>query len=180
MSNIFEHEAKKFVPIIIEARQKSKTWFAKCDESPDSFFEQFVGTMSEGIAPDVWRTAARWSGVPLGAKARKVLAENGLLNQVAMIKSWRDSEQETASLRIKSVVLWDLSQKHYVAWFKSRPLYHEEATARLTNIDIADMVEAALAFHLWTVSGFDELECMGNTEVFANWMTTQLANFRGF
>ena len=136
--------------------------------------------MTEGVAPDVWRTAARWSGVPLGPNSCKTLAENGLLNQVAMIKTWKDSEEEMAYLRTRSVVLWDLSQKHYVAWFKNRALYNEDATVRMSDIGIADMVEAALAIHLWTVSGFDELECMGDTEVFANWMTTQLANFRDF
>ena len=47
-------------------------------------------------------------------------------------------------------------------------------------LDIADMVEAALAIHLWTLSGFDELECMGDTEVFANWITRELANFRNY
>ena len=77
--------------------------------------------------------------------------------------------------QIKNVVLWDLSKKHYVSWFKSRALFHPEATERMSDIDIADLVETALAMHLWTVSGFDELECMGDTEVFANWMASELA-----
>ena len=118
--------------------------------------------------------------MPLGTKARQTLAANGLLNLTAMIKTWCNAEEPLLYQQTRSVVLWDLSQKHYVAWFKSRALYHPEATARLSDIDIADMVEAALAIHLWTLSGFDELECMGDTEVFANWITKELANFRNY
>ena len=95
-----------------------------------------------------------------------------------MIKTWRVVSEAGIYAGTKNVVLWDLSKKHYVSWFKSRALYHPEATARMSDIDIADLVEAALAMHLWTVSGFDELECMGDTEVFANWMAAELANHR--
>ena len=70
----------------------------------------------------------------------------------------------------------DMGQKLYVERVEKQEFNVD--TSGMEDVEIADLVEAALAMHLWTVSGFDELECMGDTEVFANWMAAELASHR--
>ena len=150
---------------IVHARRSNKSWFAKCDESPELFLAQVASILIAGSAPITWRKASNWGAVPLHAEILKEWAADGALNSVASIRLWRHQG------RAAGMASWEMGQSIYADWLEK--LDTSIVTDGLEDVDIADIVEAALALHLVTEEGHD-LSCLGDTEVFANWLVNDL------
>ena len=91
-------------------------------------------------------------------------AGDGSLNSVASIRLWRHQG------RAAGMAFWEMGQSIYADWLEQ---LDDDITHGLEDVDSADIVEAALALHLMTVEGHD-LSCLGDTEVFENWLVTEL------
>ena len=93
-------------------------------------------------------------------------ALDGALNSVASIRTWENAARQSCGM-----AFGEMGQTHYVEWFEKQEMNID--TDELADIDIADVVESALALHLMTEHGHD-LSCLGDTEVFANWLVREL------
>ena len=69
------------------------------------------------------------------------------------------------------MAFWEMGQAIYAEWLEKQDMNID--TDGLSDVDIADLVEAALALHLMTENGHD-LSCLGDTEAFANWLVNDL------
>ena len=162
----FSETLKVVVPEIILARKNSKGWFARCDEAPRLFLAQFASTLIKGEAPNTWRRASNWGAVPLCKEELKEWALDGALNKVASIRTWESAEMQSCGMAFV-----EMGQTFYVQWFEDQQFSID--IDELSDTDVADLVEAALALHLMTEHGYD-LSCMGDTSVFANWLVKNL------
>ena len=69
------------------------------------------------------------------------------------------------------MAFWEMGQSIYADWLEKQDM--NIATDGWEDVDLADIVEAALALHLMTENGHD-LTCLGATEAFANWLVNDL------
>ena len=95
----------------------------------------------------------------------KEWASDGALSSVSSVRVLRHHGKPA------SMAFWEMGQSIYAEWFEKQDMSIN--TDGLTDFDLADIVEAALALHLMTENGHD-LSCLGNTEVFANWLVDEL------
>ena len=89
-------------------------------------------------------------------------ARDGALNSVTSIRMCKNSARQPCGM-----AFWEMGQSQYVEWFEKQELNVD--TSALSDTDIADLVEAALALHVLTKSR-TPLGFLGGKKVFADWL----------